>query len=233
MTANTSSAVMQQRHEARDALDDFPTPPWATRALLQKLDCNFGQLSVREPCANRGHMVRPLAEVFGEVHASDVHDYGAGFEVRDYLIGAMDPVDWVFMNPPFRLAQEFVEKALGEARIGVAAFVRSAFLEGMTRYRLLFQVHPPASIYQFTERVVIHRGKLAPEGSTATAYCWIVWRKALPARVVSFDWIPPCRRVMERAGDYPPEPLATSLEMDEGLFAGGIPAIDPRKAVNA
>jgi hypothetical protein len=31
---NTSHAVMAQRHEAADSPDDFPTPPWATRALI-------------------------------------------------------------------------------------------------------------------------------------------------------------------------------------------------------
>jgi hypothetical protein len=34
---NTSHAVMAQRFEALDSLDDFPTPPWATRALCEKL----------------------------------------------------------------------------------------------------------------------------------------------------------------------------------------------------
>jgi hypothetical protein len=28
------TAVMAQRHEPPDALDHFPTPPWATRALF-------------------------------------------------------------------------------------------------------------------------------------------------------------------------------------------------------
>ena len=32
---NKSHAVMAQRSEAKDSLDDFPTPPWATRALLE------------------------------------------------------------------------------------------------------------------------------------------------------------------------------------------------------
>ena len=35
MSQNTSHAVMNQRREARDSLDDFPTPPWATRALCE------------------------------------------------------------------------------------------------------------------------------------------------------------------------------------------------------
>lgn len=35
MAQNTSYAVMQQRREAKDSLEDFPTPPWATRALCE------------------------------------------------------------------------------------------------------------------------------------------------------------------------------------------------------
>ncbi|MCA0905143.1 phage portal protein [Ruegeria marisrubri] len=74
---NTSSAVMQQRKEARDALDDFPTPPWATRAVCEWLAKrhDLNSLVVREPCANRGYMVAPLSEYFASVEASDLHDY--------------------------------------------------------------------------------------------------------------------------------------------------------------
>ena len=35
MVQNTSHAVMAQRIEAADSPDDFPTPPWATRALIE------------------------------------------------------------------------------------------------------------------------------------------------------------------------------------------------------
>ena len=34
---NTSHAVMSQRIEPRGSLDDFPTPPWATRALMEHI----------------------------------------------------------------------------------------------------------------------------------------------------------------------------------------------------
>lgn len=37
MTQNESSAVMRQRREPHHSLDDFPTPPWGTRALLEFL----------------------------------------------------------------------------------------------------------------------------------------------------------------------------------------------------
>ena len=209
MSQNTSSAVMQQRSEPHDSLDDFPTPPWATRALCAWLTINLpgddavlGLFACREPAANRGHMVKPLVEYFNQVIASDVHDYGAGYPVQDYLFpGPMETTDWTITNPPFKLAEQFIEKALGHSKHGVAVIVRSAFLEGVGRYQRLFSVNPPSHVLQFTERVVMHKGKLAPKGSTATAYCWLVWVKGDEAKT-RFDWIAPCRKLMERATDY-------------------------------
>lgn len=208
MAQNRSSAVMQQRHEARDSLEDYPTPPWATRALCEWIARHspdrLSDLSVREPAANRGHMVRPLFEYFGHVMASDVHDYGAGYRVEDYLFGPdehFDRTDWVITNPPFRLAEEFIARSLRLSRKGVAMIVRSAFLESVGRYERLFSVTPPSAVLQFTERVVMHKGKLSPDGSTATAYAWLVWFRDRDGPTL-FDWISPCRKRLERQEDY-------------------------------
>ena len=159
-------------------------------------------------------MVRPLREYFGRVVGSDIHDYGGSTRVRsrDFLFDGSEPrfieadgIDWIITNPPFRLAQQFVERALAlKPRAGVAVIVRTAFLETVGRYRTLFRNRPPAIIAQFTERVPMVRGRLTETGSTATAYCWLVWLGA--GRSPSFVWIPPCRRQLEREGDYPVVP---------------------------
>lgn len=220
MSQNTSSAVMQQRSEPHDSLDDFPTPPWATRALCERIGPATCTLTVREPAANRGHMVRPLFEYFYEVEASDIHDYGAGFPVQDYLFGPPPPrTDWTITNPPFRLAEQFIRRGL-ECSDTVAVIVRSAFLEGVGRHRDLFSVHRPRLVLQFTERVVMHKGKMLDpdvaietwsekeqafvlrKPSTATAYCWIIWSNSGRREPTAFDWIPPCRKRLERAEDY-------------------------------
>jgi len=223
MSQNTSSAVMQQRREAKDSLDDFPTPPWATRALCEWLisrDYPLHLQDVREPAANRGHMVKPLREAFGHVMASDVHDYGAGFRVEDYLFGPdrhFSQTDWTISNPPFRLAEQFIERALRLSRIGVAMLVRSAYLESEGRERL-FNDHPPSFVLQFAERVVMLKGRLVRAGaedhanidpatgkprkaSTATSYAWLVWIKG----ETDTRWrrIEKCRLRLEREGDYP------------------------------
>lgn len=225
MAQNTSSAVMQQRSKDLDSLDDFPTPPWGTRVLLEFLRERqlIGQhMSAREPAANRGYLARVLAEDFGTVHASDICDYGAGYPVDDFLFpGDLPMVDWTITNPPFKLAEQFIARALATSRRGVAMLVRSAFTEGGDRYDGLFSRNAPHFTIQFTERLVMHQGKLANPNiavpvidpktgetkmrkpSSATAYCWTVWRKdEAPVNWSRLHWTGRCRTRLEKPGDY-------------------------------
>ena len=204
MSANTSTAVMSRRIEAPDSLDFFPTPAWATRALCEFIkqgDPNLSQKRVWEPACGQGHMARPLTEYFELVYSSDAHEY-----------------DWLITNPPFRLAEEFAHTMIDRARVGAAILVRTAFLEGKGRWESLFSKRKPSFILQFTERVVMHRGKVVEDGSSATAYCWIVWEcrphRPSPQGVPALVWIPPCRRKLERGGDY----VADSPQVAAPLF---------------
>lgn len=209
---NTSSAVMAQRVEPHDSLDWFPTPPWATRALLETwrsdvTDMPFTDMSVWEPACGVGDMAEPLKEYFGEVYASDVHDYGYG-EVQDFLWPSTRTADWIVTNPPFRLAAQFAQHALDHAEC-VGLLVRTAFLESAERYETLFKATPPSLILQFAERVPMHRASLTRGASTATAYCWLVWMGRdgwTPSAKTGFEWIPPCRKRLERPGDYWDDP---------------------------
>jgi hypothetical protein len=201
---NTSHAVMAQRTEALDSPDDFPTPPWATRALLEHV-INVNLLTEQtclEPACGAGHMVRVLREYFREVHYSDAYEYGYG-AIRDFLADPFedDSYDWVITNPPFRLAEEFILRALDIARVGVAILARTVFLESAGRYKALFQERPPGVFAQFVERVPMVKGRLDAKATTATGYAWFVWQHQAP-NVPCLTWIPPCRRALERHGDY-------------------------------
>ena len=45
------------------------------------------------------------------------------------------------------------------------------------------------------------KGRLDAKATTATGYAWFVWEK--PARKEPrLMWVPPCRRDLERKGDY-------------------------------
>ena len=198
-------AVQSYRGEPADSLDHFPTPPWATRALCEWLfyrghaDC---QQDVWEPACGAGDMSRPLSEFFGKVHASDIADYGIGAELSDFFAPLERRASWIITNPPFRLADFFARVAIARADVGVAMLARTAFLEGAARHTSLFSVMPPTDVLQFVERVPMHKGRLVKNGSTATAYCWLVWRKVAVDNDTRLHWITPCRKRLERDEDY-------------------------------
>lgn len=195
---------MSQRVEDKNSLDDFPTPPWATRALLEHVlgPDNVNGRSVLEPACGRGYMSMVLSEYFNTVHSADVHDYGYG-EVDDFNLTKWpeDSFDWVITNPPFKSAENFVSKGLSVARHGVAVLVRTVFIESIGRYERLFQNRPCDTFAQFVERVPIIKGRVDPKATTATGYAWLIWTKS-PVDSSRLVWIPPSRRQLERAGDY-------------------------------
>lgn len=213
---NTSHAVMAQRNRDLDhTLDFYPTPAWATRALceyvLPEIACGdsprapLRDFTVWEPACGQGHMARPLAEYFGQVHASDLHDYGFG-QVHDFTrplspSGFEGRSDWIITNPPFKHGQAFVDRALDECGAGCAMLLRTVFLEGVERYSGLFSKRPPAIVAPFCERVPMVKGRVDAKASSATSYTWFVW--ARPRSMVSrVLWIPPCRKAFERPEDY-------------------------------
>jgi hypothetical protein len=151
-------------------------------------------------------MAMPLAEYFGTVIASDIHDYGFGKQA-DFLLQNSISVkpEWIITNPPFRAASEFADVGIGRAKKGVALLVRTAFLEGGSRYAELFGSRPPHTVYQFVERVPMVKGRLDRAASTATSYCWCVWRTDRVVNRTFLEWIAPCRKRLERDSDYPPE----------------------------
>ena len=199
---NTSHAVKAQRSEPRDSLDDFPTPPWATRALLKHvIKDDVSGLSCLEPACGAGHMSRTLNEYFESVKSSDVAYYGFG-ELANFLeYGEEEKYDWVITNPPFKLAEEFIQKALRISKIGAAFLTRTTFIESVGRYQRLFNSNPPAKFAQFVERVPMVKGRLDAKASTATGYCWLVWQHPRPEQP-EITWIPPCRRALEFPTDY-------------------------------
>jgi hypothetical protein len=196
---------MAQRIEPQNSPDDFPTPPWATRALIEHIldKKHVSTLTCLEPACGAGYMARTLAEYFKDVQSADAYEYGFG-KVRDFLDYPykQNSTDWVITNPPFRLAEEFVLRAMYIAQRGVAILARSVFLESVGRYDGIFRHSPPTKFAQFVERVPMVKGRLDRKATTATGYAWLIWEKQTHGSP-RLMWIPPCRRLLEKLSDYP------------------------------
>ena len=175
-----AGSVMASRAEPPDALDFFPTPPWAARAggeLIQKLDP--GPWNCWEPACGQGHMAHGLLDYFeAGVFSSDVYPYGYGSQF-DFLTPddrqRYHQFDWIVTNPPFNAAADFVRAAWPRARRGIAMLCRLQWLEGVDRHQLLYEECPLSVLAPFAERVPMAKGKWDPKGSTATAYAWFIW----------------------------------------------------------
>ncbi|MBY0259581.1 hypothetical protein [Methylobacterium sp.] len=199
MIPSGGNAVMASRREPPDSLDFFPTPPWATRAFLRHVLPALGGAcppirSAWDPCCGEGHMAEVLRESIVQVRASDIFDYGRGYEVGDFLDAVAPAVrccDLICANPPFKPAAQFARRAFQLAPV-VAFLLRAQWLEGEDRYETILRDRPPTLYAPFVERVCMLRGRWEPKGSTATAYAWFVWVEG--AAPLPPFFIPPGRK---------------------------------------
>lgn len=188
-------------------LEFYPTPLWATRAFMAWLKHSRGLVAagdyLGDPCCGQGHMAYVLQEFSNHpVVASDIHPYGFG-QASDFLDDGEKPsVDWWIMNPPYGLAERFVEVALehpaARAAIGVACLVRLGFLESWRRQPLFIR-RPPLVAAVCVDRPNLRLGYWEPDGTTRMPYCWVVWlqdRAKLPLHMLprferrpELDWI--------------------------------------------
>ena len=201
---NTFHAVMAQRREPADSQDDFPTPPWATRALIE---CVMALRPFRTPSAwslpAAGAICRSrFGSSSDRVEAFDAFPYGFA-SIRDFLTFPYEVAshEWIITNPPFRLAEDFVDRAFSVARRGIAILLpKNVFLESVGRYdRISGQAaHLPrssASACQWLEAAWTPR----PLPRLATRGRMGLEMQGSGTKVI---WIPPCRRKLERHGDY-------------------------------
>lgn len=94
-----------------------------------------------------------MARVFDEAgklgKATDLINRGYG-TVEDFLLNAEPYHNDIVTNPPFKLAQKFIEHALYKIDTGrkVCMFLKLLFLEGKAR-KELFTISPPLKPFMF------------------------------------------------------------------------------------
>lgn len=168
--------------ENRADFDYYATDPKAMYLLLDEE--KFSE-NVWECACGEGHLSRVLEEKGYKARSTDLVDRGYGEGGVDFLNIKSEFYDGdIITNPPYKYAQEFVEKALSLIEDGhkVAMFLRLSFLEGKQR-RKLFDECPPSRVYVASGRInCCKNGDFSDErrkNSSAQAYAWFVWEKPL------------------------------------------------------
>jgi hypothetical protein len=96
----------------------------------------------------------------------------------------------ILTNPPYKFAQEFVEKSLDVINDGnkVIMFLKIQFLEGKARNKL-FKKYPPKYVYVNSSRQLCAMdGKFEEYKATALCYCWYIWEKSFTGDTI-VRWI--------------------------------------------
>jgi DNA modification methylase/ParB-like chromosome segregation protein Spo0J len=176
------SAKLGRKVIDRDPHDFYPTPPEVTRALL-KVEEFDGE--IWEPACGDGAMATVLQEAGYDVLSSDLIDRGCG-DVRDFLT-SRNVSDNIVTNPPFKLAEKFLKKALACSRKKVAMFLPLNFLEGQDRNELLRR-SPLKTVYVFTNRVTFYRTGTERKGHGRASFAWYVWEHGYQGRP-QIDWV--------------------------------------------
>jgi hypothetical protein len=165
--------------------DDFyPTPEIATIELLKRE--KFDGV-IYEPACGDGAIAKLLPNE--KVIASDLYNRGYGTIGIDFL--THDFKEWkcdhIITNPPYRYAQEFVEKSLDLTRGKVAMLLKLQFLEGAKRYEM-FRRTPLKTVYVFSKRLTLSRNGVKQKNSGMICFAWFVWEHGY-AGTPQIDWI--------------------------------------------
>jgi len=156
-----------------DGPDFFPTPAWATFALI---DNETFRGDIWESACGNGAMSDVLAKTDQPVVSTDLYDRGYGESGVDFLKPAMRAQN-IVTNPPYNAAEGFVRAGLQAAERKFALLLRLAFLEGAGRQRTIFSDAPPSRVWVFSERITFYPDGAVQKGSGTTAYAWFVWDK--------------------------------------------------------
>ena len=166
--------------------DFFPTPRWATFALI---DNEPFKGDIWESACGDGAMSTVLAETGRAVKSSDLFDRGFGEVGHDFL-QTKRKADNIVTNPPYNAAEGFVAKGVENAGKKFALLLRLAFLEGANRANTIFSRIPPSRVWVFSERITFYPAGAEVKGSGTTAYAWFVWDKDAPS-TTELKWFKP------------------------------------------
>jgi hypothetical protein len=183
-------------------LDGFHSPKEAVKLLVKhaKLkkrvwECANGYNRISNRLEKRGH----------KVFRSDIHKWSdktqkiADFTKTKFVPFKGKPFD-IVTNPPFKIAQEFVESAMDKLPVGGRLYLllRLQFLEGKRRKKELFSKYPPMEVivssarlprmHRFDFSLKQHRREVEKAGkkystpTSAMCFCWFVWEKKADAK---------------------------------------------------
>ena len=167
-------------NKERQREDYYATEPAAAEWLL-KLE-EFKGKPIWECASGENHLANVFKDYGFTVRTSDIVKRTPKTEELDFLKCTDKWDGHIISNPPYKIAKEFVEKAIELVSDGnkVCMFLKVQFLEGKAR-RKLFETYPPKRIWVSSSRLLCAKNgefeRMKEGGGSAVAYAWFIWEK--------------------------------------------------------
>lgn len=160
---------MSQRDSGyeRKERDCYETPEWVTEALIPHISSK--PEAVWEPACGSGKMLVVLKKYFCDVHGSDIETG------EDFLNTKTRKVDAIITNPPYNLAEKFIEFGLlhtAADRGVVAMLLRTDYDHAKTRQHLFGNCGLFAKKVVLTKRIKWFEDS---KGQPSFNHAWFIW----------------------------------------------------------
>jgi hypothetical protein len=134
----------------RHPLNFYESPSWFTTELLRHVKLSG---VIGEPCVGMG-AIASLLRVWPDIQGIWTNDIdpnkGADYHCDATLSQSWDSFpdcDWICTNPPYaEFAAPIIKNAYQKARVGVAAFLLTSFLEPCNDRAAFLKEHPPSLV---------------------------------------------------------------------------------------
>lgn len=189
---SSPTVVLGRGDEKDDGRDFYPTPRWCTALLLKHwwqpvkgetvLDPSCGEGAILDLYRERG--CRTVGLELDAQRAAVARERGHQVEQVDALREPWPDAFLLVGNPPYSLAQPFVQKAAAWARKKrgrhAAMLMRLSFLEPADGRGDLFRAFPPDVL------ILPRRPSFDGKGSDNVTSAWLCWPQTEGVR-----WLPP------------------------------------------
>lgn len=175
----------------REKNDFYATNPKALKSFLQKLTQDGLKLNLKiwECSCGQGHLSKELIKQGYDVYSSDLIDRGFG-QVKDFLKCNSRFKGDILTNPPFKLAENFIEHGMSLISNGnkLILFLKIQFLEGQKRHKL-FKKYPPKFVYAHSKRQQCSmNADFDNLKATTQFYAWYIFEKGYIGETI-LRWI--------------------------------------------
>lgn len=173
--------------EKRNKNDFYQTPYSITRHLLNNETFNYN-LEILEPCCGNNAIVNILKEKWNDnlITYYDIE--------KDFLTETeTDKYSYIILNPPYRLAYDFILKCKEVCKKKFAMLLPLNYLHGKKRYDNIYCDinYPLKKVYIFTRYPLLTSDDVREDGCYNTGmmvYAWFIFEKDYIGKT-EIDWI--------------------------------------------